>query len=128
MLRQLRAARELASPQSRSSCSVPSIVAKIGPIVASIIHVAVEVIRIAVLAAGAVLASAVTVWLTVMIVRWWLHHHGARRQAVLQPARTAAWQHMAAGDQPGCLACGGSGRVLRAISGGRYQAVLMPGV
>ena len=102
------------------------IVAKIGPIVASIIHAAVEVIGIAVLAAGAVLAFTVTVWLAVMIVRWWLHHHGPRRQAVLQPARTAAWQHMAAGGPPGCLACGGSGRVLHAISGARYQRCSCP--
>jgi len=102
------------------------IVAKIGPIVARIIHIALEVIRITALTAAAVLMFAATAWLTLMIVRWWLRHHGAQRRAVLQPVSTAAWQHMTAGDRPACLACGGSGQVLKAISGSRYQPWACP--
>ena len=99
------------------------IVAKIGPIVAGIVHVAVEVIRIAVLTAGAVLALAVLAWLAVMIVRWRLRHHGAQQQAILQPVN--AWQYVPAGNRSACLACGGSGKVLKAI-GGRYQPGACP--
>jgi hypothetical protein len=101
------------------------IAAKIGPIVARIAHIALEVIRIAALAAVAVLVLAVTAWLTVMIVHRWLRHHGAQRRAVLQPVSTGAWQHMTTGDRPACLACGGSGQVLKAI-GSRYQPIACP--
>ena len=102
------------------------VVAKIGPIVARIVHVALEVIRIAALTAGAVLAVAVAAWLAVSIVRWWLRQRGARRQAIPQPVNGAAWQQMAASYGFGCLACGGSGTVLRAIDGSRYQPRACP--
>ena len=104
------------------------VVAKIGPIVAQIARIALEVIRIAALTAGAVLAVAVTAWLAVSIVRWWLHQRGARRQVIPQPVNDAAWQQMAASDGSGCLACGGSGQVLRAIDGvgSRYQPGACP--
>src|SRR5512132_4084168 len=97
------------------------IVAKIGPIVAQIVHLALEVIRIAALTAGAVLAVAVAAWLAVMTVRWWLRHRSAQRQAIIRPVNATVWQNVPAGDQPECLACGGSGKVLRAIGGNRYQ-------
>ena len=99
------------------------IVAKIGPIVARIVHVTLEVIRIAALTAGAVLALAVLAWLAVMIVRWRLRHHAAQQQAILQPVN--AWQDVPAGNRSACLACGGSGKVLQAI-GGRYQPGACP--
>src|SRR6266516_5179861 len=51
------------------------IVAKIDPIVARIVHVALEVIYIAALTAAAVLAFAVLTWLAIMTVRWWLHRY-----------------------------------------------------
>jgi hypothetical protein len=100
------------------------IVAKIGPIVARIVHVALEVIRVAALTAGAVLALAMLAWLAVMIVRWRLRHHGAQQQTILQPVN--AWQDVPAGNRSACLACGGSGQVLRAIDGGRYQPGACP--
>ena len=100
------------------------IVAKIGPIVARIIHIALEVIRIAALTAGAVLVLAVLAWLAVMIVRWRLRHHGAQQQAILQPVH--AWQDVPAGNRSACLACGGSGKVLKAIGGSRYQPGACP--
>jgi hypothetical protein len=99
------------------------IVAKIGPIVAQIVHIALEVLRIAALTAGAVLALAMLAWLAVMIVRWRLRHHGAQQQTILQPVN--AWQGVPVGDRSACLACGGSGKVLKAI-GGRYQPGACP--
>jgi hypothetical protein len=102
------------------------IVAKIGPIVARIVHVALEVIRIAVLTAGAVLAVAVVAWLAGITVRWWLRHRSAQRQATPQPLNATVWQNVPAGDQPECLACGGSGKVLQLIDGSRYQPGACP--
>jgi hypothetical protein len=104
------------------------IVAKIGAIVAQIARIALEVIRSAALTAGAVLAVAVAAWLAVSIVRWWLRQRGARRQAIPQPVNGAAWRQMATSDGSGCLACGGSGQVLRAIDGvgSRYQPGACP--
>ena len=102
------------------------IVAKIGPIVVKIVHIALEVIRVVALTAAVVLIFTVAAWLAVVIVRWWLRHHGARRQAILQPVNATAWRDVPAGDQSACLACGGSGRVLRAISSSRYQPSACP--
>ena len=102
------------------------IVAKIGPIVARIVHVALEVIRIAALTAGVVLAVAVAAWLAVMTVRWWLRHRGAGRRATPQPVNATVWQNVPAGHQPECLACGGSGNVLQLIDGSRYQPGACP--
>ena len=102
------------------------IVAKIGPIVAHIVHIALAVIRTVAMTAGAVLAVAVAAWLAVSIVRWWLRQRGARRQAIPQPVNAAAWQPMAASDGSGCLAYGGSGKVLRAIGCNRYQPGACP--
>jgi len=99
------------------------IVAKLGPIVAQIVHIALEVLRIAALTAGAVLALAVLAWLAVMIVRWRLRHHGAQQQTTPQPVN--AWQDVPAGNRSACLACGSSGTVLKAI-GGRYQPGACP--
>jgi hypothetical protein len=102
------------------------LVAKIGPIVAQIVHIALEVIRIAALTAGAVLAVAAAAWLTVMTMRWWLRHRGAQRQAIPRPVNATAWQNVPAGDQRECLACGGSRKVLQLIDGSRYQPGACP--
>jgi hypothetical protein len=102
------------------------IVARIGPIVVKIVHVAVAVIRVAALTAGAVFAVAVAAWLTVMTVRWWLRHRSAQRQATPQPVNATAWQNVPAGHQPECLACGGSRKVLQLIDGSRYQPGACP--
>ena len=102
------------------------IVAKLGPIVARIVHVLLEVIRIAALTAAAVLAVAVAAWLAAMTMRWWLRHHGAQRQATPQPVNATIWQTAPAGDQHECLACGGSQKVLQLIDGSRYQPGACP--
>jgi hypothetical protein len=102
------------------------IVAKIGPIVAQIVHVALGVIRVAALTAGAVLAVVVAAWLAVITVRWWLRHRGAQRQVIPQPGNVTAWQNVPAGDRPACVACGGSGKMLQLINGSRYQPGACP--
>ena len=102
------------------------VAARIGPIVSRIAHTVLEVIRIAALTAAAVLVVAVAAWLAVMIVRWWLGHRGAQRQATPQPVNATIWQNVPAGHQPECLACGGSGNVLQLIDGSRYQPGACP--
>jgi hypothetical protein len=102
------------------------IVAKIGPIVAQIVRIALEVIRITALTAAAGLAVAVAAWLAVMTVRWWLRHRSAQRQAIIWPVNATAWQNVPAGHQPECLACGGSRKVLPLIDGSRYQPGACP--
>jgi hypothetical protein len=98
------------------------IAVKIGPIVARIFHVAVEVLAIITLTVVAALACLLLGWLTACIVRWRNRRHHAHKQTTLRPVPVAARQHtrQASGD-PDCLACGDTGTVLCAI-GGRYQA------
>jgi hypothetical protein len=100
-----------------------ALAAKIGHTVAKITHIAIEVFRIAALTAVAVVALAVLVWLTVMIARWWLRHRAATRQTAFRLVIAPVEYIAAEDDRPGCLGCGGSRTVLRAIDGGRrYQA------
>ena len=100
---------------------------KMGPIVARILHVVVEVLTIITLTAATALACIVITWLTVRIVRWQLSRRSAHRQTTLRSVPTVARQHIdQANDGPGCLACGDTGTVLRAISGSRYQAQPCP--
>lgn len=101
------------------------IVTKIGPILAKIFHVAMELLRIAAETVAAVLALTTLAWLTVMITRWWLRRRSAPRHNVTQSVNAAAWQHTPAGNRPDCLACGGSGQVLRAV-GSSYQPAECP--
>src|SRR5262245_33652418 len=96
------------------------IAAKIGPIVAGIVHTVLEVIRLAVLTTGLALAFAVITWAVILITRWQLRHKvsmaNQTRMVVTQP-----WEQAEPADRPDCLACGGNGTVLRAIGRGRYQ-------
>ena len=94
---------------------------KIGPIVARIIHLAVEVLTIIMLTAAAALAAIVLTWLTVRIARWRVRQHYGRQPVTLRPVPSVA-SVISADPQPGCLACGDTGTVLRALSGRRYQA------
>ena len=98
---------------------------KIGPVVARILHLAVEVLTIIMLTAASALAAIVATWLTVRLVRWRARQHHARQPVTLRPVRSVA-SVRAADPQPGCLACGDTGTVLRAISGSRYQAESCP--
>jgi hypothetical protein len=97
------------------------VAAKIGSIVAGIIHTVVEVLRIVALTTGLVLALAVITWAIIMITRWQLQRS---RVIAANPAwvvTTRLWEQAEPANQPDCLACGGNGTVLRAIGGGRYQ-------
>jgi hypothetical protein len=98
------------------------VVAKIGPIVARIVDVAVEVICFAALTTGLVLALAVLTWAAITITRWQLRRRAltaARTGVVTMPTtRFSADQVSGPAD---CLACGGTGTVLRALGSGHYQ-------
>ena len=96
------------------------VAAKIGPFVATIIHVALEVIRFAALTTGMVMALTVFTWAAIAMTRWQL-----RRKALaanpIQVTVTRPRAQTRPADRPDCLACGGTGTVLRAISSsGRY--------
>ena len=98
------------------------IAARTGPVAARIIHVILDVICLAALTTGLVLALAAVTWAAIVITRW------QRRRRALAAARTRVVAMPAIrfpADQvsgpAGCLACGGTGTVLRAISSGRYQ-------
>jgi hypothetical protein len=104
------------------------IVAKIGPIVARIVHIAFEVIRFAALTTGLVLALAVITWAAIMITRWQLRRTASaagQTQAIAAPAiRVSASR---ASRPAACPACAGSGTVLKAIGdGSRYQPGACP--
>jgi hypothetical protein len=100
---------------------------KIGPVVARIIHLVVEVLTIIMLTAASALACIMLGWLAVCIVRWRLRRRSAHQQTTLRLVPSSARDHIGpAGTAPGCLACGDTGTVLRAIGGSRYQAAPCP--
>jgi hypothetical protein len=92
------------------------IAAKIGPIVAHIIAVVLNLIRLIALTTGLVVALAVFTWAAIVLTRWQLRR---RALAAAMPALGLAADHVSS--PAGCLACGGTGMVLRAIGPGRYQ-------
>jgi len=98
------------------------IAVKIGPIAARIIHVVLDVIRLVALTTGLVLALAAVAWAAIVITRWQRRRRAfaaARTRVVIMPAIRLPVDQVSG--PPGCLACGGTGTVLRAISSGRYQ-------
>jgi hypothetical protein len=96
------------------------VAAKIGPFVAKTIHVALEVIRFAALTTGMVVALAVFTWAAIAMTRWQLQRKALAANPI-QVIVTRPWAQTRPANQPDCLACGGTGTVLRAISGGRYR-------
>jgi hypothetical protein len=98
--------------------------AKIGPAVARIWHLAVEALTIFTLTCAAAAAGILVTWATAHIIRT----RRTRRQAVLFPVQAAAWpEPVQEASEPGCLACGGTGTVLRAIGTSRsYQDSACP--
>jgi hypothetical protein len=100
---------------------------KIGPIVARIIHLAVEVLTIIMLTAVTALACIVLGWLTVRIVRWRIRQHRPHQQVTLRLVPSVVRDQTGLSDsKPGCLACGDTGTVLRAIGRSRYRAQPCP--
>ena len=95
------------------------VAAKIGPAVARIWHIAVEAVTIFTLTC----AAAVTVILVSWAVTRIIGSCRAHRPELPHPVWPAARQHaVRAGREPGCLACGGTGTVLRAITASDYRA------
>ena len=94
---------------------------KIGPIVARIVHLVIEVLTIVMLTAASALAAIVLAWLAICIVRWQVHRTRARQAVSVR--RVPSEQ---IGNEADCLACGGTGTVLRAITGSRYQPQVCP--
>jgi hypothetical protein len=95
------------------------VAAKIAPVVARMTHTVVELIRLVALTTVLVVALAAVTGAAVGVTRWQL-----RRKAVgFVPARVTGVQSTPQtewADRPECLACGGTGTVLRALSNGRY--------
>ena len=94
---------------------------KIGPIVARIVHLVVEVLTIIMLTAASALACILLAWLTVCIVRWQTRRAHARQAVTVRPVPSQLID-----SEADCLACGGTGTVLRAITGSRYQPQSCP--
>jgi hypothetical protein len=98
------------------------VAAKIGPVVARIVHTAIEVIRLVALTTGLVAALAAVTWAAIMITRWQLRRKAlAANAAQMVTASTIRVQPSQPTHSADCLACGGTGTVLRAIGSGRYQ-------
>ena len=107
--------------------SAAVVAVKIGPIVARTTHLVVEVLTIIMLTAVSVLACIVLGWLAVCIVRWRLRRRSAHPQTTLRPVPSRARDYIGPADtEPGCLACGDTGTVLRAVGSSRYQAQPCP--
>jgi hypothetical protein len=103
------------------------IAAKIGSIVATIVHIALEVIRFAALTAGLVLVLAAITWAAITITRWQLRQTAPAASPTRVVATPAIWVPASqASHLSDCLACGDSGQVLKAISGSRYQPGACP--
>jgi len=103
------------------------VAAKIGPIVAKIVHVAVEVIRFAALTTGMVVALTVLTWAVITITRWQVRRKAlAANQTRVITTPTSRVSASRASRPADCLACGDTGMVLRAISDGRYQPTECP--
>ena len=98
------------------------VAAKIGPVMASIVHAVLEVIRLAALTTGLVMALAVLTWAAITITRWQLRRRALAANATqMVTASTIRVQPSQPSYSADCLACGGTGTVLRAIGSGRYQ-------
>ena len=93
--------------------------AKIGPAVARIWHIAIEALAIFMLTAASAVVAIVVTWAMARIIR----SRRAHRQTLpyrIQPA--APHDTVPADGKPGCLACGGTGTVLRAITASDYRS------
>src|SRR5262249_31938476 len=98
------------------------VAAKIGPIVARVLHILVEVIRLVALTTGVLVVLAAVTCAAIAITRWNLRGRAlaaARTRVVTMPAIRFSADHVSSSAD--CLACGGTGTVLRAIDRGRYQ-------
>ena len=98
--------------------------AKIGPAVARIWHLAIEAVEIFTLTAVAAVVIIVATCTTARVIRT---RRQTRQQMLLQTVPPGTVHPVTEADgEPGCLACGDTGTVLRAITGGRYQQEACP--
>ena len=92
---------------------------KVGPAVARIWHIAVEALTIFTLTCAAAAACILVTWATARLIG----SRRAHRHVLPYPVPPAAQQYTAPMiGMPGCLACGGTGTVLRAITASDYRA------
>jgi hypothetical protein len=102
------------------------VAARIGPVVARIWHIAIEALTILTLTCAAAAAVILVTWAMTRITG----SRRAHRQPLpyrAEPVAPAAWSYTVQPDrEPGCLACGGTGTVLRAITASHYQAEPCP--
>src|SRR5262245_50087091 len=90
-------------------------------IVAKIRPNALQAIRLAALTTGMVLALAAITWAAITITRWQLRRTAPAASRTRVVAAPTIWVSASRASRPAdCLACGGSGQVLRAIDGHRY--------
>jgi hypothetical protein len=97
------------------------VAARVGTIVTHIVHAVFEVVLFAALTTGLVLALAAATWAAITIIRWQRQRRTALAVGRNPLATTQLWWQAGPAGQRECLACGGSGMVLRAINGRRYQ-------
>jgi hypothetical protein len=98
------------------------VAAKIGPAVARVVHIALEVIRVVALITGMVVVFAVLAGATITITRWQLRRKAiVANQTRVVASPTIRLSPPRSSRPADCLACGDTGMVLRAISGSRYQ-------
>jgi hypothetical protein len=102
------------------------IMAEIGPIVARIIRIALEVIRLGVLTTGLVLALTAVTWAAITLAQWQFQRRGVCATNSTRVVVTRPREQAEPVEQPDCLACGGGGTVLKAIGGSRYQPSACP--
>jgi hypothetical protein len=91
---------------------------KIRPEAQRIMHDVINVLRIIGLTITATIAVTIVAWAAARLVRWWLGRQKTR-DGRMQPA---AHQPMSAHTEHSCPACGGNREVLRANSGGNFEA------
>jgi hypothetical protein len=115
-----------------------------------VLHDVVEVLRIAAVVTGAIAAAVITAWIVILLVRWRLRRRQAEGQVNAKVARArgdiAASLASALDDETGlaqiyamhgqqvpartgslpCVACGGTGEVLRSDATGRFEARACP--
>jgi hypothetical protein len=115
-----------------------------------VLHEVAEVLRIAAITTGAIAAAAITTLILILLVRWWLRCRQAEGQVTAKVARahadiaaslarvlddetglaqiyaTHVQQAPARPGSPSCVACGGTGEVLRSDDTGRFEARACP--
>jgi hypothetical protein len=94
------------------------VAAKIGPTLAEIGRVALDVAGIAALTAVSVLVLAAAIWLAIRLTRRYRHRRVQRQAARIPAAHTTGFVPVS---EQSCLACGARGQVVRIIGTSAVQ-------